>query len=136
MDEALIQSVAEAIEAADVGYNLRLTKLLDGISEYTLTYADGEEHVFEDINDGYRHIRDRRFRAKAVAAIGAVNADRQARFEILQAAYRRGVDFAAEHLNLDGDEYADLWEYVPKAAYDYADKTTSPEPVTPPKQGS
>ncbi len=71
MDEALIQSVAEAIEAADVGYNLRLTKLIDGISEYTLTYSDGEEHVFEDINDGYRHIRDRKFRAKAVAAIGA-----------------------------------------------------------------
>ncbi len=74
MDEALIQSVAEAIEAADVGYNLRLTKLLDGISEYTLTYSDGEEHVFEDINDGQRHISDRRFRAKAVAAIGAVDA--------------------------------------------------------------
>lgn len=74
MDEALIQSVAEAIEAADVGYNLRLTKLVDGISEYTLTYSDGEEHVFEDINDGYQHISDRRFRAKAMAAIKAVDA--------------------------------------------------------------
>lgn len=74
MDETLIQSVAEAIESADVGYNLRLTKLLDGISEYTLTYADGESFTFEDINDGYRHIRDRKFRAKAVAAINAADA--------------------------------------------------------------
>jgi hypothetical protein len=74
MDEALIQSVAEAIEAADVGYNLRLTKLVDGISEYTLTYSDGEEHVFEIAEDCYRHVRERLLRDKAQAAIDVCRA--------------------------------------------------------------
>ena len=47
-------------------------------------------------------------------------------FEVLQAAYRRGVDFACEHLNTTDDDYSELWKSVPKASYDYADKATSP----------
>lgn len=43
-------------------------------------------------------------------------------FEALQAAYRRGVDFACEGAGVFGDDYVALWKYVPKAAYDYADK--------------
>jgi hypothetical protein len=74
MTTGLLQKVAEAIQAADVGYNLRLTKLVDGISEYTLTYSDGEEHLFEDIDDSYRHVDDRRFLAKAQAAIDVCRA--------------------------------------------------------------
>lgn len=47
-------------------------------------------------------------------------------FEHLRDAYLRGVDFAAEIFSVDDDEYQRLWsEYVPKGAYDYADKVTS-----------
>ncbi len=50
----------------------------------------------------------------------------QARLEELQAAYRRGVDFACEGAGVNDEDYTELWRYVPKAAYDYADKATSP----------
>lgn len=46
------------------------------------------------------------------------------RFEELQAAYRRGVDFACEGAGVNDEDYTELWRYVPKAAYDYADKAT------------
>lgn len=42
-------------------------------------------------------------------------------FEMLQAAYRRGADFACEELHVNDDDYTELWIFVPKAAYDYAD---------------
>lgn len=50
----------------------------------------------------------------------------QSRFEGLQAAYRRGVDFACEGAGVGDEDYTELWRYVPKAAYDYADKATGP----------
>jgi len=50
----------------------------------------------------------------------------QARVKELQAAYRRGVDFACEGAGVGDDDYTELWRYVPKAAYDYADKATGP----------
>ena len=66
----------------------------------------------------------------AVHIARAIMAERernsQARFEELQAAYRRGVDFACEGAGVSDDDYTELWRYVPKAAYDYADKATSP----------
>lgn len=70
MTDELIQRVADAIDKAEVGYSLRLTRLLDGESTYTLTYNDGSEPIeFSDIDDGYAHIRARLHRARAEAAI-------------------------------------------------------------------
>ena len=51
-------------------------------------------------------------------------------FEKLQAAYRRGVDFACWHFNTSEEKYMELWEFVPKAAYDYADKETGSDACT------
>lgn len=50
-------------------------------------------------------------------------------FEALQAAYSRGVAFAASQVDLGEDECKRVWEFAPKAAYDYADKATGPDGV-------
>jgi len=50
-------------------------------------------------------------------------------FEALQAAYKRGVAFACEGAGINDEGYVALWKYVPKAAYDYADKATGPDGV-------
>ena len=73
MNEALIAKVAEAIESAEVGYSLNLTRLVDGEHTYTLTYSDGAgPFEFSDINDGYEHIRNRKRKAQAEAVIAAL----------------------------------------------------------------
>jgi len=65
-----------------------------------------------------------------LAIASAILAEREriqhARFEELQAAYRRGVDFACEGAGVGDEDYTELWRYVPKTAYDYADKATGP----------
>lgn len=48
-------------------------------------------------------------------------------FEMLQDAYKRGADFACEGAGVNDEDYVNLWRYVPKADYDYADKATPPE---------
>lgn len=72
-DKETIERVAAAIESAEVGYSLRLTRLVDDESTYTLTYGDGTPPLtFDDIDDGYRHVRDRKRKAQATAVIAAL----------------------------------------------------------------
>jgi hypothetical protein len=68
----MIEKIAAAIESAELGYSLRLTRLVEGTSEYTLTYSDGETHKFEDIDDGYEHIRQRRRKVQSAAVLQAL----------------------------------------------------------------
>jgi hypothetical protein len=75
MNESLIATVAEAIASAEVGYSISLTRLVDGVSEYTLTYHDGSAPLtFEENADAYEHVRARIHRARAEAAISAYSA--------------------------------------------------------------
>ncbi|CAN7597349.1 hypothetical protein [Bosea sp. LjRoot237] len=70
---SMIERVAGAIEEADVGFSLRLTRLVDEVHTYTLMYSDGVgPFEYEDIDDGYAHVRERKFNAKARAAIAAM----------------------------------------------------------------
>ncbi len=72
-DKETIERVAAAIESAEVGYSLRLTRLVDDESTYTLTYGDGTPPLtFSDIDDGYQHVRDRKRKAQAKAVIAAL----------------------------------------------------------------
>lgn len=73
-DRETIERVAAAIESAEVGYSLELTRLVDGERTYTLTYSDGTPPLtFGDIDDGYDHIRQRKLKAQAVAVIDALS---------------------------------------------------------------
>lgn len=71
---AFIQAVADALEKAQLGYKLELTRLVDGESTYTLTYSDGMVLTFDDQDEGYEHIRRRRRETQARAAIEAIAA--------------------------------------------------------------
>ena len=73
-DKETIERVAAAIESAEVGYTLRLTRLVDGEETYTLAYSDGTPPLtFSDIDDGYRHVQARKRKAQAVAVIAALS---------------------------------------------------------------
>lgn len=72
----MIERAAEAIEKADVGFNLRLVRLVDGVSTYTLTYDDGSPVLeFESTDDAYDHIRQKKAVAQATAALTAALGD-------------------------------------------------------------
>ncbi|WEK42967.1 MAG: hypothetical protein P0Y64_16740 [Candidatus Sphingomonas colombiensis] len=93
----LIAAAAAAIDKADVGYNLRLTRLVDGESTYTLTYSDGTAPIeFDDISDGYAHIAERKYRAMAEAAVEAVIAGLRDGFDAGRFSEWESKDLAAQ----------------------------------------
>lgn len=66
----MIERVAKAIEGADVGYSMNLTRLVDGVHTYTLTYDDGTPPLeFGSTDDVYDHVTARRQFARARAAL-------------------------------------------------------------------
>jgi hypothetical protein len=80
--EALIPAIADAIGRADdsFGYSYRMTSLVDGVETHTL-FMDGYEPVaFEDREDGYGLIQERRNAVRADAVLDALSAapDREA----------------------------------------------------------
>lgn len=76
-DEATISRVAAAIDAADINYSLRLTRLVDGVSTYTLT-LDGATEEFVDndedeaIDQAHARLRSYKQRKQAEAVIAAL----------------------------------------------------------------
>lgn len=69
----VVNRVAKALASVDLSRSVNLTRLVDGVSEYTLTYGDGSEPlVFDDINDAYEHVRNRTRHAQAAAVTAAL----------------------------------------------------------------
>lgn len=67
--DELIEAAAQAIEIAEVGYDLNLTELIDGKATYTLTYERGSAPLkFSSITDAHEHIAHTRAIARARAA--------------------------------------------------------------------
>jgi uncharacterized protein with NRDE domain len=71
---SLEERVASAIrDAEEVGYSIRLTRLLDEESTFTLTYpSTGEVYEFESHADALEHVVQRKYVSRAQAAIRAV----------------------------------------------------------------
>lgn len=114
MLDSLVEKVALAIESAEVGYDLSLTRLVDGEKTYTLTYSDGDgPFEFIDIYDGYEHIRQRKRKVQAEAVIDAMNEETSrdllsALEEIRQQAHRHKHSTAENngtHIALENIEY-------------------------------
>lgn len=82
IDAEAVERVARAIDDATVGYSINLTKLVDGVSEYTLTYPhSGETLTFTSYSDANEHVANRAYIAKAEAAIAALSPAPAARME-------------------------------------------------------
>jgi len=69
----LRESVARAIEDAQIGYNISLTRLVDGVSTYECR-VDGVEGVikFDGYSDALEFVTERKRRVQADAAILAM----------------------------------------------------------------
>lgn len=105
----LIEKISEAIESAEIGHSLSLTRLIDGESTYTLEYDDGGGPLeFSDIHDGYEHIRQRKRKAQAEAVIDVMNLDLLATLEDIEQQARRHKHSTAEsdgtHIALENIE--------------------------------
>lgn len=93
----MITRVADAIADAEVGYNMTLVRLVDGISTYSLRYDDGETLEFGSLGECYEHINSKKRAAQARAAIEAM---REPTPEMVSA----GMGEVPE----DGSEYEDV----------------------------
>jgi hypothetical protein len=78
VDQATIDRVAAALEGADIGHSMSLTRLLDGVHTYTLkirgeieTFIDNDEA--DAIDQVYTRIREVKHRLQAEAVIAALN---------------------------------------------------------------
>lgn len=68
----MIERVAAAIDAVDVGYRMTLTRLVDGVRTYELVYGGEAPIEFENTDDLYEHVAARKREAMARAAIEAL----------------------------------------------------------------
>lgn len=68
--EAIVDAIAKALENAEFGFSLQLTRLVDGESTYTLRYSDGSEPIeFDDIDNGYAHVAEKKRLTQALAVL-------------------------------------------------------------------
>jgi hypothetical protein len=71
----MVERVADAMERAEVGYHLRLVKLVDDVHTYALTYDDAEPLEFNCTEDAYAHIATKKREVQARAALESALAD-------------------------------------------------------------
>jgi len=91
-----LDQLAEAIDAASVGYTIRLTKLVDGEAEYTAT-VDGEApRTFPDRSEASEYVDTFRRLAKARAILSKIE---EAGFVVVprEATMAMLIDGAATH---------------------------------------
>lgn len=70
--DEMVEAAARAMEEAEFGYNLSLTRLVDGVHTYTLTYSDGSDPIeFDDMDAAYAHVAGKQRAAQAIAALTA-----------------------------------------------------------------
>lgn len=68
-----VEAMERAMASAEFGYSLHLTRLVDGVSTYTLTYSDGSDVLeFESMDEGYDHIANKKKGTQARAAFTAL----------------------------------------------------------------
>ncbi|MQX90295.1 hypothetical protein [Sinorhizobium meliloti] len=69
----MVERVARAIDEADVGYSINLTRLVDGVSTYTLRYHGVSDLLeFGSYDEASEHVRATRDERRARAAIEAM----------------------------------------------------------------
>lgn len=73
--DGLREVVARAFAECEFGFRLQLVRLVDGISTYRLTTADGEPDAeFEDQDDAYAELGRRKAKARSNAVVTAIAA--------------------------------------------------------------
>lgn len=113
-----VEAIAQAISKADAafGYSLSLTRLVDGVSTYTLTMNGYEPYGCEDTEEAYSLIADRRNRARAevLATLKCRACDmKPANPSALDAAIAELEAFERDAPILDEiDNWAGFWESV------------------------
>lgn len=69
--DAVLEGIADAISAAEFGYDMCLTKLVDGVSTYTLTIKGQSSVDFSNTEDCYEYIHKEKRIRKARAALSS-----------------------------------------------------------------
>lgn len=71
---ALLDVISKALDEADrLQFSMQLTRLVDGVYTYALTYNDGSDPLeFSSTDDVYEHVADKKRLRKAQAVLSAV----------------------------------------------------------------
>lgn len=64
--------IARALESAEFGFRIELTRLVDGEHTYTLTFSDGRIMEFSSHDDAYAVVAEERRLVQARAVLSAV----------------------------------------------------------------
>ena len=71
---SVLEAVARAFEECDIGFSLRLVRLVDDVSTYLLSTTDGEPDAeFGDQEDAYVELGRRKAKARSDAALRAID---------------------------------------------------------------
>lgn len=89
----MIERVARAMEAVELGYSMGLVGMVDGVRTYRLEYSDGETLEFDNTGDLYAHVAEKRRVTQARAAIEAMREPTEA---MLEASWAHTREVAAE----------------------------------------
>jgi hypothetical protein len=74
ISKEMIEAVAQAVEDAEIGYSINLTRLVDGESTYTLRYQDGTPTLeFGSYDEASEHVGETRGERRARAVISALS---------------------------------------------------------------
>lgn len=65
----VVERIADAMDSAVSGYSIKLIRLIDGISTYSLTYSDGETVECDSYEAASEHLRLRTSRLQVLAAL-------------------------------------------------------------------
>jgi hypothetical protein len=84
----MIEKVAKAIEAADISYSVRLTRLVDDVATYTLSLPDHEPMEFPSHDKALEYVAELRNAARARAAIEAMREPTYVMIETLAVSIR------------------------------------------------
>ena len=97
--DEMIEAVGLAIDGADVGYSISLTRLVDGVSTYTAT-CNGQTREFEEHYEASEWVSRFKLEAKARAAIRV----------IAPAVLEEAAKVAPAKIRAEGCETVGQWE--------------------------
>jgi len=104
--ERLRAAITDAIGKADTafGYSFNLTRLVDGEETHTLTMPGHDRVDFDDRDEGYALIAERRNRARADAVLAALSLPITQRDEQGDRTYADGIADAAKVADQEADD--------------------------------
>lgn len=120
LNESALQAAAEAIAESEIGYEIKLTKFVDGVSEYSVTFPDSSDpRTFPSHAAASEYVERERNLAKAKAAVEAYLAAADGWMPI-ETAPKNGIKIDVGVLSQWGFErHCDIWWSAKRDSWEF-----------------